>query len=85
MQFRLVVCSQMFNSAEAFSQNVAKWNVVRVTTLVSVFAITTALDTCYKKGIYIAWGATLQDEYPSWSWLCTPFRCERRLTHGNAW
>jgi hypothetical protein len=70
--------AQMFNSASAFNQNLAGWNVLRVTTLTSAFDSTTALANCYKKDMYTAWGTTLQAAYPVWSSLalCTP-RCAR--------
>jgi hypothetical protein len=68
-------CSQMFQSASAFNQNLAGWNVLRVTSLTSAFD-STALADCYKHGMSIAWGTTLQKEYPTWSLLCTP-RCPR--------
>ncbi len=29
-----------------------------------------ALDQCYKRGMFEAWGATLKAEYPSWGALC---------------
>jgi hypothetical protein len=74
----LRVCSQMFDSAAAFSQNIAGWNVLRVSNYAFAFDSTTALADCYKKGMSTGWGTTLQAAYPTWSSLstCTP-RCAR--------
>ena len=65
----------MFYSASAFNQNIAGWNVLRVTTLTGAFESTAHAD-CYKRGIYSSWGSTLQAAYPSWGSLslCTA-RC----------
>jgi hypothetical protein len=65
----------MFYSASAFNQNIAAWNVLRVTTLTGAFESTAHAD-CYKRGIYSSWGSTLQAAYPSWGSLslCTA-RC----------
>ena len=68
----------MFSSAKAFNQNLASWNVLRVTSLTSAFDSATALSDCYKKDMSTAWGTTLQKAYASWSSLalCT-LRCAR--------
>jgi hypothetical protein len=75
--------SQMFNSASAFNQNLATWNVVSVSNYANVFGSTTALADCYKKGMYTGWGATLQAAYPTWSSLwCERLSCTG--LHGDA-
>jgi hypothetical protein len=82
--YMLRCCSQMFNSASAFNQNVAVWNVVHVTSLNNAFDSTTALADCYKKGIHTGWGVTLQAAYPTWSSLWCE-RLSRTLgLHGDA-
>ena len=60
-----MVCSQLFYQAEAFNANVARWNVLRATTFADAFDSTTALSSCNKGGIYLAWGATLHAAYPT--------------------
>ena len=60
-----MVCSQLFYQAEAFNANVARWNVLRATTFAYAFDSTTALSSCNKGGIYLAWGATLHTDYPT--------------------
>ena len=57
----------MFSSAKAFNQNLASWNVLRVTTLSSAFDSASALSSCNKGAIYRLWGATLRAAYPAWS------------------
>jgi hypothetical protein len=71
----------MLNSASAFNQNIAGWNVVRVDNVGLAFESMTALEDCYRKGVYTAWGATLQAAYPSWSSLCTRCVCTPRYTY----
>ncbi len=61
--------SQAFNGATAFDQNIAAWNVLRVTTYDSVFT-DVGLADCIKRGVYDNWGSTLQGTYPTWSSLC---------------
>ncbi len=63
--------SQMFFTELAFNQNLASWNVKRVASISLTFDSTTALVDCFKKGMYTAWGATLQKAYPTWSSLST--------------
>ena len=74
----------MFYSAMAFNQNIAGWNVLRVTTLTGAFESTAHAD-CYKRGSYGTWGATLQFAYPTWASLalCTA-RCDRSAAHARA-
>jgi hypothetical protein len=60
-----VVCLQLFSGAAAFNANVARWNVLRVTTFAYAFESTTALSSCNKGAIYLAWGATLRTDYPT--------------------
>jgi hypothetical protein len=55
----------MFYSAPAFNGNVASWNVLRVTTLTSAFDSASALSSCNKGAIYLAWGTTLRTAYPA--------------------
>jgi hypothetical protein len=55
----------MFYSAPAFNGNVASWNVLRVTTLTSAFDSASALSSCNKGAIYLAWGTTLRTAYPT--------------------
>jgi hypothetical protein len=57
----------MFNGASAFNQNLASWNVLRVTSLASNFDLASALSSCNKGAIYRLWGVTLRTTYPSWS------------------
>jgi hypothetical protein len=57
--------NSMFSSAMAFNQNLAAWNVLRVTALTSAFDSTTALSSCNKGEIYLAWGTTLRTAYPT--------------------
>ena len=61
-----------FASAVSFNYNLAAWNVVRVVDLTGSFDSTTALDDCYKRGVYETWGSTMEAAYPAWSSLCTP-------------
>jgi surface protein len=61
------VGSQVFEGASAFDQNVASWNVLRVTTFTSAFDSASALSSCNKGTIYRLWGATLRAVYPTWS------------------
>jgi surface protein len=53
--------------ASAFDQNIAAWNVLRVSNLVSAFDSASALSSCNKGAIYRLWGATLRAAYPTWS------------------
>jgi hypothetical protein len=57
---------QAFFSASAFNQNLAAWNVVRVTSLTSAFS-STALSACNQYKLYAAWGATLRAAYPTYA------------------
>jgi hypothetical protein len=56
---------QAFNGATAFNQNIAAWNVLSVSNLVSAFDSASALSSCNKGAIYLAWGATLRAAYPT--------------------
>jgi len=60
-----------FASAVSFNYNLAAWNVDRVVDLTGSFDSTTALDDCYKRGVYYTWGSTMEAAYPAWSSLCT--------------
>jgi hypothetical protein len=60
----------MFNGAAAFDQNLASWNVLRVTSLAVNFDSASALSSCNKGAIYLAWGTTLRTAYPTWSSMC---------------
>jgi hypothetical protein len=55
----------LFSSATAFAQNIAKWNVLRVSNLASAFDSAGALSSCNKGAIYLAWGTTLRTAYPT--------------------
>ena len=57
----------MLQSASAFNQDIAAWNVLRVSNVALAFDSTTALSDCYKMGMYTAWGTTLQKAYPTWA------------------
>jgi hypothetical protein len=54
---------ETFNSASAFDQNLASWNVLRVSNFATAFDAT-ALSNCNKMAMYTLWGATLQAAYP---------------------
>ena len=60
-----VVGLQAFSGASLFNQNLAAWNVVRVTSLSSVFS-STALSGCNQNKLYAAWGTTLRAAYPTY-------------------
>ena len=62
------VCAQMFSSASAFNQNLAGWNILRVTSFASAFDSTTALSSCNKYKLYAAWGTTLRTAYPAYQY-----------------
>jgi hypothetical protein len=55
---------QAFSGASLFNQNLAAWNVVRVTYLPSVFS-STGLSGCNQNELYAAWGTTLRAAYPT--------------------
>ena len=61
--------SGMLNSATAFNQNIASWNVLSVTTLTLAFDLAfdsaSVLSSCNKDAIYLAWGTTLRTAYPT--------------------
>ena len=63
----LVVGSQAFYSASVFNQNLASWNVLRVSNMGTSFDSTTALSASTKGTMYLMWGATLQAAYPTWA------------------
>jgi hypothetical protein len=65
-----VVGSQAFYSASAFNQNLARWNVLRVSDMGLGFDSATALSSCTKGAIYRLWGATLRAAYPGFSSMC---------------
>jgi hypothetical protein len=56
---------QAFGSASSFNQNLAAWNVVRVTSFSGMFA-STALSGCNQNKLYAAWGTTLRAHYPTY-------------------
>jgi hypothetical protein len=71
---------QAFNFASAFNQNLASWNVLRVSNFGSAFGSTTALSACNKKAMYTAWGSTFQSVWPGFmAATCTV----SSLTNGN--
>ncbi len=55
---------QVFSGCALFNQNLAAWNVLRVTSLTNAFS-STALSACNQYKLYAAWGATLRAAYPS--------------------
>ncbi len=66
----IVYGSQAFDSASVFNQNLAAWNVLRVSGLTSAFDSASALSSCNKGAIYRLWGATLRAAYPGFSSMC---------------
>ncbi len=58
--------SQAFCDAPAFNQNLAAWNVVRVTYLTGAFN-GTALSGCNQYKLYAAWGTTFRAAYPTYA------------------
>jgi hypothetical protein len=56
---------QAFASASRFNQNLAAWNVVRVTSLTGTFS-STAISGCNQNKLYAAWGTTLRAAYPTY-------------------
>jgi hypothetical protein len=56
--------SQAFNGATAFDQNIAAWNVLRVSNLALAFT-SARLSSCNKGAIYLLWGTTLRAAYPT--------------------
>jgi hypothetical protein len=58
--------SQAFFYALAFNQNIAAWNVVRVTSLSNLLS-STALSACNQNKLYVAWGTTLRAAYPTYA------------------
>ena len=73
-----------FASAVSFNYNLAAWNVDRVVDLTGSFDSTTALEDCYRRGMYTAWGSTLQVAYPLWSSLCSPTPAPSTTTPSTA-
>jgi hypothetical protein len=63
---RMRLGSQVFSGAYAFNQNLAAWNVVRVTSLEYAFSHT-ALAGCNQYKLYVAWGATLRAAFPTFA------------------
>ena len=59
------VRSQLFQTASAFDQNIAAWNVLSVSNLLVAFDSASALSSCNKGAIYLAWGTTLRAAYPT--------------------
>jgi hypothetical protein len=59
-----VVCSQLFNYATAFNQDLSMWNVARVSNFLGMFDFATALSSSNQKLVYDAWGAAFQALYP---------------------
>jgi hypothetical protein len=59
-----VVGLQAFSGASLFNQNLAAWNVVRVTSMSFMFD-STALSGCNQNKLYAAWGTTLRAAYPT--------------------
>jgi surface protein len=74
---------QLFQKASAFDQNIAAWNVLRVSNLVSAFGSASALSSCNKGAIYLAWGTTLRAAYPTWSSMCGASCSLTCLVDGN--
>jgi hypothetical protein len=76
----------MFNSATAFNQNLASWNVLRVTAAGWATTWTGAgLSNCNAGAMYSAWGATFQGEWPAYaSYACVVSSvCATCITNGN--
>ena len=76
--------SGAFDSAVAFNYNLGSWNVLRVANVTGSFDSTTALEDCYRRGMYTAWGSTLQVAYPLWSSLCSPTPAPSTTTPSTA-
>jgi surface protein len=76
-----------FSSAAAFNQNIAGWNVLRVTTAgwATTWASATALSGCSASAIYTAWGSTFQGAWPTFNRACTvgSVTCAVCITTGN--
>jgi surface protein len=69
---RVACMFRMFTNASAFNQVVSTWNVASVRNLTATFA-TPALSSCNKGAIYVAWGSTLQTEFPEFNvGTCAP-------------
>jgi hypothetical protein len=60
----ILVCSQMFESATAFNQDVSAWNVARISCFLSIFNGATGFLGCNQRRVYDAWGSTFQGLYP---------------------
>jgi hypothetical protein len=60
-----VVGLQAFSGASLFNQNLAAWNVVRITSLSNVFD-SMGLSGCNQNKLYAAWGTTLRAAYPAY-------------------
>jgi hypothetical protein len=60
---------QALSGASLFNQNLAAWNVVRVTSLHGVF-FSTGLSGCNQNELYAAWGTTLRAAYPTFAAPC---------------
>jgi surface protein len=58
--------SQAFGSATAFNQNIAFWNVLRVTNFTDMTGAS-ALSDCNQKAMYTAWGSTFQAAWPAFN------------------
>ncbi len=63
---RMRLGSQAFGNASAFDQNLAAWNVVRVTYLTVAFN-GSALSGCNQYKLYAAWGTTFRAAYPAYA------------------
>jgi hypothetical protein len=61
----VVVFSQMFQGATAFSQDLSAWNVARVSNFQNMFSSVTAF--CDRRLVYDAWGASFQTAFPGFS------------------
>jgi hypothetical protein len=79
--------SQAFQSASAFNQNLASWNVLRVNSAgwASTWTSATALSGCTASAIYTAWGSAFQSVWPTFDRTCTvgSVTCAVCITNGN--
>jgi surface protein len=76
----------MFNSATAFDQPIASWNVLRVNAAGWATTWTSAgLSSCNQGAMYRAWGATFQGVWPAYaSYACVVGSlCSTCITQGN--
>jgi surface protein len=75
----------MFNSATAFNQNLASWNVLGVTNFTDMWTGAIALSDCNKKAMYTRWGTNFQTAWPAFNvTTCTVGSvCATCITNSN--